>query len=72
MRRAIQVGLVLSFLVICSPVSAQVDSLIQALATVSAEEKPGLLNDITWKLRNVDANRAIQYGLRAVEAAENQ
>lgn len=46
------------------------DTLLFRLEHAEILEKPGLLNRLSWELRNSSPEEAIQYGLKAAELAE--
>ncbi len=50
--------------------NSQVDSLYKRLNFVEDSLKADILNELSWKLRNSDPEKAISYGLQAISLAE--
>lgn len=49
----------------------QVDSLYKQLINAHDSIKAGLLNDLSWELRNSEPQKSIEYGMEAIKFASN-
>ncbi|WP_299457106.1 ATP-binding protein [uncultured Microscilla sp.] len=66
--RAFFIALVLSIPIIGHAQTPEIDSLERILPAMSDDTlKVQVLNRLTWKLRDVDLNRALQYGKRSLD-----
>ena len=52
-------------------INPQVDSLYKELINVNDSLKAGILNNLSWELRNSEPEKSIDYGLEAIKFAEN-
>jgi tetratricopeptide (TPR) repeat protein len=61
---------IFSFLLCFGNINTEVDSLYKLLATSPDSLKAEILTDLSWELRNSDPEKSIEYGLEAIEFAQ--
>lgn len=61
---------IFSFLLCFGNINTEVDSLYKLLATSHDSLKAEILTDLCWELRNSDPEKSIEYGLEAIEFAQ--
>lgn len=62
----------LSFILICATALSQnvIDSLLQLTSIQKDTQLCATYNELTWQYRNVDKNKAIEYGNKAIQLAQ--